>query len=139
MNLPIIFCSRAYFSDLRSLSNKNKYLFKKPWNFRPRIHGLNSLPEKLCSRFLRPEKIHRVQPLTDSILNHIDIIHIKMWYTGWVIIRSGILVDYKNKMAKGTTMKPMLFERANSKVLLCVQLCTVTSESIRTPSCFEFE
>ena len=37
-----------------------------------------------------------------------------------VIIHSGILVDYKNKMAKDTTMKLMLFERAYSKVLLCI-------------------
>jgi hypothetical protein len=37
-----------------------------------------------------------------------------------VIIHSGILLDYKNKMAKDTTMKLMLFERAYSKVLLCI-------------------
>ena len=41
-------------------------------------------------------------------------------YAGWVIIHSGILVDYKNKMAEDTTMKLMLFERAYSKVVLCI-------------------
>ena len=38
----------------------------------------------------------------------------------WVIIYSGILVDYKNKIAKDTTMKLILFERVYSKVLLCI-------------------
>ena len=41
-------------------------------------------------------------------------------YTESVIIHSGILVDYKNKMAKDIAMKLMLFERAYSKVLLCI-------------------
>ena len=35
----------------------------------------------------------------------------------------GILVDYKNKMVKDTTMKVMLFERVYSKVLLYMHLC----------------
>ena len=35
-----------------------------------------------------------------------------------VIFHFGILVDYKNKMAKDTTMRLTLFERAYSKVLL---------------------
>ena len=38
--------------------------------------------------------------------------------TEWVIIPSGILVDYKNKMVKDTTMKLLLFERAYSQVFI---------------------
>ena len=45
-----------------------------------------------------------------------------MWTASieWVIIHSGILVDYKNKMTKDTTVKPMLFERTYSKFLFCI-------------------
>ena len=42
--------------------------------------------------------------------------------TAWVIIRSGILVDYKYKITKYTTMKLMLIERTYSKVLLCMYI-----------------
>ena len=41
--------------------------------------------------------------------------------TEWVIIPSEILVDYKNKMVKYTTVKLMLFERAHSKVFAIVE------------------
>ena len=40
-----------------------------------------------------------------------------MGIKGWVIIPSGILVDFKNKMLKDT-MKLLLFERAYSQVFI---------------------
>ena len=49
-----------------------------------------------------------------SIIRHEKLFN-KTRNTGWVIIHSGILVDYKSKMAKIKQWN--LFERAYSKVL----------------------
>ena len=57
--------TRTWISRLNFAQRTNFFMLevlKRAWNFRLGTPSLKSLSENLCSGFLRPEKIHRLQP-----------------------------------------------------------------------------